>query len=196
MAPVKPHTATYEKREERINLALAKRHKENVPFKQLALEFNIPRTTLKDRAYGGATHKEAHAHQQKLPPSAEKALEDWCKQPDDWGIAPHMDLFEAMALVLAEQRAVEENNPELAKLGKHWIANFLNRHLTLAAKYSAQVYQQWAMANNVQSLRDNFHTLQRLLRKHGFQSNDIYTMDEREFVVGYSAKSKLICHHG
>jgi glucose-6-phosphate isomerase len=87
-----------------------------------------------------------------------------------------MDLLKVMAMVLAAQQAVEENNPELAKLGKHWIANFLNRHPTLAAKYSTQLDRQRAMANNVQSLRDNYHKLQRLLQKNGFQSNDIYNM--------------------
>jgi len=107
-----------------------------------------------------------------------------------------MDLLQAMALVLAEQRVVEENNLELAKLCKHWIANFLDRHPTLAAKYSAQLDRQREMANNVQSLRDNFCKLQRLLRKHGFQSNGIYNMEEKGFVLGYSAKAKLICRCG
>jgi hypothetical protein len=156
MAPVKPCATPDEHWEERIKLGLPKHHKENVPFKQLALEFNVVRTTLQDRTHGGATRKEAHAHQQKLLPSAEKALEDWCKQLDDWGFPPRIDLLKAMALVLAAQRAVEENNPDLAKLGKHWIANFLDRHPTLAAKYSAQLDRQRAMANNAQSLGDYF----------------------------------------
>jgi len=52
------------------------------------------------------------------------------------------------------------------------------------------------MANNEQSLRDYFCKLQHLSRKHGFQSNGIYNMDEKGFVVGYSAKAKLICRHG
>jgi hypothetical protein len=67
-----------------------------------------------------------------------------------------MDLLKVMALVLAEQRVVEENNLDLAKLRKHWIANFLNYHPTLAAKYSAQLDRQRAMANNAQSLGDYF----------------------------------------
>ena len=79
MAPVEPRTTPDKRWAERITLALVKRHKENVPFKQLALEFNVQRTTLQDQAHGEATRKEAHAHRQKLPPSAEKGLEDWCK---------------------------------------------------------------------------------------------------------------------
>jgi hypothetical protein len=156
MAPVTPCTTPDESLKEHIKLAFVKRHKENVPFKQLALEFNVPRTTLQDHTHGGATCKESHAHQQKLPPLAEKALEDWCKQLDDWGCPPCMDLLKIMALVLAEQRVVEENNLDLAKLRKHWIANFLNCHPTLAAKYSAQLDRQRAMANNAQSRGDYF----------------------------------------
>jgi hypothetical protein len=47
---------------------------------------------LQDLVHGGVNRKEAHAHQHKLPPSAEKILEDWFKQPDNWELPPHMNL--------------------------------------------------------------------------------------------------------
>jgi hypothetical protein len=77
-------------------------HTENISFKQLALECNVPQTTLQDLVHGGVNCKKAHAHQHKLPPSAEKILEDWCKQSDNWELPPHMNQLNAIALVLAE----------------------------------------------------------------------------------------------
>jgi transcriptional antiterminator len=48
IAPVTPRTTPNECQEEHIKLALAKQYKENVPFNQLALKFNVPQTTLQD----------------------------------------------------------------------------------------------------------------------------------------------------
>jgi hypothetical protein len=127
---------------------------------------------------------------------AEIALENWCKQLDDWGFPPRMDLLKSMAQVLAKHRADQENDSKLANLGKHWIANFLDRHPTLSAKYSMQLDRQRAMENNLQSLRDYFRKLHRLMYKYRFQQENIYNMDEKGFILGYSAKAKVICRGG
>jgi len=196
MVPVTPRKTPDERQQECIKLALAKWHKGIIHFKQLAHKFNVVQISLQNWAHGGATHKEAHAHQQKVPPSVEKALEDWHKQLNNCGFPPCMDLSMEMALVLAEQRTVKQNNPELLKLRQHWIANFLDGHPTLAKKIWVLLDWQWVMSNNVQSLCDCFRKLQRLLWKHRFQSNDIYNMDAKGFVLGYSAKIKVICRRG
>jgi len=53
-----------------------------------------------------------------------------------------MDLLRAMAGAWAKIHAEEENNPELAHLGKHCLANFLDRHRQLSAKFGAQLDRQ------------------------------------------------------
>ena len=43
-------------------------------------------------------HGKQVSHRQKLTPVVEKALEEWCKQLDDWGFPPRVDLLYAMGL--------------------------------------------------------------------------------------------------
>jgi len=104
----------------------------------LAEKYGVPSSTLSKHECGDLTRQEGHAHWQKLTPAMEKALEDWYTQLDDWGFPPQMDLLCAMASALAKIRAEEENNPELAHLGKQWLANSLNRHPKLSTKFGAQ----------------------------------------------------------
>jgi len=75
----------------------------------------------------------------------------------------------------------------------------LNRQLShspsyTGSEYSAQLEQQWAMANNVQSLCDYFCKLQHLLQTYAIHSNDIYNINQKEFALGYSVQAKVICH--
>jgi len=55
-----------------------------------------------------------------------KALADWCQQLDDWGILLQLDLLRVMAGTLVQLRTEEENDSELAYLGKHWLSSFLD----------------------------------------------------------------------
>jgi len=98
--------------------------------------------------------------------------------------------------MLAKQHAECENNPNLEQLGKHWVSNFLKRHPKLAAKYGARLDRQRAFANNLPTLRDYFCKLQRLIRKHNFRPEDMYNMDQKGFIIGYSSKAKVICRAG
>jgi len=93
----------------------------------------------------------------------EKALEDWCKKLDDWGFPPRMDLLRAMAGALAQIRAEEEEDPELAHLGQHWLSNFLNCHPSLSAKFSTQHDRQRAYGDNIPTLKGSFAKLLRLI---------------------------------
>jgi len=167
MAPTRPPPNVKSKKEKQsaakeddIAAALVLREQEGTSFRTLALLFNVPCSTLADRARGGLSRKESHVHQQRLTPAMEKALQDWCKQLDDWGFPPRMDLLLAMAKALAQQWADEEEDPTLAGLGKRWVGNFLKRHPELAAKYGTQLDRQRAYASHLPTLRDYFRKLE------------------------------------
>jgi len=93
----------------------------------------------------------------------EKGLEDWCKKLNDWGFPPWMDLLCAMAGALAQICDEEDEDPELAHLGQHWLSNFLNRHPSLSAKFSPQLDRQRAYRGNIPALKDYFAKLLRLI---------------------------------
>ena len=63
--------------EEKIRRALEKREWEGASFQDLATEFDVPWSTLNDRARGGKSRQKAHEEEQALPPAIEKALEKW-----------------------------------------------------------------------------------------------------------------------
>ena len=193
MAHVKPRKVTNSEKEERIRAALLQRREEGTPWATLALEYGIAGSTLNDRWKGARERRVAHSDQQKLPPMAEKALERWCQQLDDWGFPPRMDMLREMANVLARQRAEQEGDPKLAVLGKNWITRFLDRHPQLAGKLSTQIDRQRVFANNPITLRDYYNKLQRLLRKHHFLPGNIWNMDEKGFILGFSSRAKVIC---
>ena len=75
-----------------------------------------PHSTLNDRARGGRSAQEAHEKWQKLPPGVERALMKWADMMEASGFPPRLDLFKAMAALLAQKRA-DEGDPELANLG-------------------------------------------------------------------------------
>jgi len=143
-------------KKDNIAAALAYREREGTSFHTLALQFNVPCSTYADRARDGLSCKESHVHQQRLTPAMEKALQDWYKQLDDWGLPPRMDLLLAMAKALAQQWADKEEDPTLAGLGKRWVENFLKRHPELAAKYGTQLDCQQTYVSHLPTLWDYF----------------------------------------
>ena len=78
-------------KENRIRQALAAQESSDPPptFRNLALEFGVARSVLCDRASRKRQNRrQAHEHQQKLPPGTEKALAKWCQDMDDSGFPP------------------------------------------------------------------------------------------------------------
>jgi len=107
-----------------------------------------------------------------------------------------MDLLRAMAGACAKIHAEEENNPELAYLGKHWLANILDHHPQLSTKFGAQLDRQRAYASNIAALKDYFAKLICLIRTRKLQPEDIFNMDEKGFIIGLSVKAEVICRAG
>jgi len=203
MAPTKPPPNIKSKKEKKsgvneddIIAALAYRYREGTSFRTLALLFNIPSSTLADRTRGGLSWKESHVHQQRLTPAMEKALVAWCKQLDDWGFPPRMDLQLAMAKALAQQWADEEEDPTLAGLGKRWVGNFLKRHPELAATYGTQLDRQRAYTSHLPTLRHYFQKLEQVIWKYGLKPEDIFNMDKKGFIIGRSSRAKVVCRAG
>jgi len=192
MAPTKPRESKNTLQEVRICRALEEWRLAGTSFRKLANKYGVSSSTLSDRERGGLTHQQSHAHEQKLTPAMKKALEDWCKKLDDWGFPPRMDLLHAKAGALAQIRAEEEEDPELAHLGQHWLSNFLNHHPSLSAKFSTQLDHQWAYGGNIPALKDYFAKLLRLIRTRKIQPEDIFNMDEKGFIIGMSSKAKVI----
>ena len=98
----------------KIHRALEERWLEGTSIQKLALKYGVANSTLSDRAPGRPTLQEGHAHRQILSPAMGKALENCGQQLDDWEFPQRFNLLRAMASALAQTRAEEGNDPELA----------------------------------------------------------------------------------
>ena len=96
MPNIKAHAAAENVLEDRIRRALEQRDRE------LAIIYDVPRSTLSDRARGGKTRRQAHEDYHALTPGMEKVLEKWVDTWGERGFAPRIDLPKAVATYLAE----------------------------------------------------------------------------------------------
>ena len=172
-------------REERIQKALeAFRSGQEPSLRAAAESYGILKTTLCNRYNNQTgTRQEANRQRQLLSPAQEDVVVAWIQKLDDWGFPPRLDMVRGMAEMLARPQPI----------GKHWLSRFLNRHPELSSKYSEQLNRQRALAGNPKVLNDYFRKLRHLIRIHDLQPDQIYNMDEKGFLMGQSAKAKVIC---
>ena len=121
MPAIKVRAANENDLEDHIRRALEQRDREGTTLRELATLYNVPRSTLSDRARGGQTRRRAHEDYHTLTPGMEDALVKWVDTWDERGFPPRLDLFKAVATQLAERHAEEEGNPLLAELGPTWL---------------------------------------------------------------------------
>jgi len=184
----------YEERLQRTIKAV-KRASDPVSVPKASEEFSVNKCILYRRVAG--THTSAadgHQNQQRITVAEEKVIGRWCYKQDDRGFPPQLDMVKDMALHLESKRMAAGSHP--VPLGKNWIKRFLTRNPSLAAKLSTQLERQGAYANDPALLQDYFAKLGRLIRQHGLRSSQIFNMDEKGFVMGLSAKAKVICRCG
>ena len=101
-------------------------------------------------------------------------------------------MVRSMAIVLEEKRS----GTIAAPLGQKWISRFLNRHPTLASKLSWNLERQRAYANDPRLLQDYLWKLGRLMRCYGLNGAQLFNMDEKGFLIGQAARTKVICRRG
>ncbi|KAH0603952.1 uncharacterized protein H6S33_006983 [Morchella sextelata] len=167
-----------EEREKLIQDALSHYNTSTKPSMRASADtFGIPWTTLRDRLNGAQNRRDAHRSMQLLSEHEETTIVRWCERMDDWGFPLRLSLVKEMAAYLVKKREIGR------RLGKHWLARFLQRNPELASKFSARLDKQRALLKQVITLYD-------ILPK------DKYNMDEKGFMMGIAAKVKVICRFG
>ena len=125
----------------------------------------------------------------------EKALKEWINTWDERGFPARLDLFKTVAAQLAESRAQEEGASSPASLGSSWLGRFLDRHPTYSTKFAVNLDRQRALASNPTLIKDYFQKLGNILKKYAFKPENMYNMDEKGFLLGYSNRAKVIVRH-
>jgi hypothetical protein len=118
----------------------------------------------------------------------------WVAQMESTAFPPRLDLFEAVAAHLAQQRAEDEGDPKLATLGCTWLRGFLDRHPGIAARYAVRLDIPRALAGQPGPIRRYFELLGRLFAKYHFKRQNIYNMDKKGFMLGVGNRAKVGTH--
>ena len=152
MPRVKKHNDTG--REVQISAAIKSlKEGKQESIRAAAEAFDILRLTLNYRYTGERTsHQLAQVNNQLIIQVEEKAIVAWCKEQDDRGFPPRLDMVKDMTLYLYEKRT----GNKIIKVGKKWITRFLDRHPDLATKFSTKLDCQWAHASCLRLLKDYF----------------------------------------
>ena len=126
--------------EARIQQAIQEQTTKGTNLRDLAILYNVPRSTLSDRLRGIPPCREAQEKKQALSPAVERSLVHWIDNMDASGFPPHLDLFKAVAA-----RLVSDDGGPL--LGITWLRKFLNRHPEYSTRFASGLNHQRALSS-------------------------------------------------
>jgi Tc5 transposase DNA-binding domain len=170
-------------------------------FAATARKWNLERTTLAKRFRGEMGSKEdANSYiRQRLTKTQEETLIAYINKLNDRGFPPTPQIVKNIAESIAH-----------TKLGPNWISRFCKRHHTrLASVYLRTIDHKRKLADNSQHFQHFFnlvciffvyvsytnsilYQLQEKLEKYNIQAHNIYNVDEKGFLIGFSRTKKRV----
>ena len=152
----------------------------------IARQYGISPSTLNDRIHGVISHQEKVQNQQHLHPAEETALKEWIVRLQAWGWPARVEQVRFMAQDLVHKKG------NTAIIGKNWTSKYLDRHPDLKTKYIPPIEKERALAHNVGIIKGWFELYTKLKTDFGVQDEDIYNMDEKGFMMGVVAKTRVM----
>jgi hypothetical protein len=190
MPPIRTQSSrNLEAQEGRILLAIqAFKNQEISSVREIAREFDVPRSTLRDRLSGRTTRSTTRANSQKLTSYEEESLQKWILSMDSRGAAPRPSTVREMADLLLAARG---STPPLL-VGQNWVTNFVKRHPTLSCRFSKRYNYERAKCEDPKIISEWFSLVQKTILTYGIDPDDIYNFDETGFAMGLIATAKVI----
>lgn len=177
--------------EERIQLALARYQeaqlaKETISQRKIARLHGVPKSTLQDRIHGRQATHIRNEQFQRLSSEEEEAIHTWILRLQNWGWPPRIEQVRFMAIELLQQKGDTE------PIGINWPQKFLNRHPQIKTAYIPPLDKERASAENHDTLAGWFELFSRFKEEYAVKEEDIYNMDERGFMQGVIAKTRVM----
>jgi hypothetical protein len=175
--------------EGKIKLALQAYQKGQIKSLRAAAQlYNVPKTTLQDRAAGMTSRVDKRWHLYKLTQCEEDSLVEWVLSMDSRGAAPRPSTIREMANILLAARG--QTPPPT--VGVNWISTFVKRREELQSRYSRRYNYQRAQNEDPRSLRVWFESVRRVVEENGILAEDIYNFDETGFAMGLISAQKVV----
>ncbi|CEJ62228.1 hypothetical protein PMG11_10734 [Penicillium brasilianum] len=150
--------------------------------------YDIPRSTLQDRADGRLSRVDKPPNGRKLTQLEEDSLVEWIFSMDKRGAAPRKATIREMANILLAARG---SHPS-PTVGVKWPDNLISRRPNLRMRASIRYDYQRALNEDPKLLREWFLTVQRVIDENGIQPEDIYNFDETGFAMGLISTQKVV----
>jgi hypothetical protein len=177
------------KQEGRILLALQAVQKGQIKSLYAAAKlYDIPYTTLYDRATGTSPRVDKRWHSHKMTQLEEDSLTEWILSMDSRGAAPRPSTVREMANILLATRGIHPP----PTVGVNWTSSFVKRREELRSRFSRRYDYQRALNEDPKSIREWFKTVKRVVDENGIQPEDIYNFDETGFAMGLISSQKVV----
>jgi DDE superfamily endonuclease/Tc5 transposase DNA-binding domain len=170
-------------------------------FAATARKYQVERTTLAKRFRGETgTIRDATSYTRKqLTDTQEETLIEYVNKLNDRGFPPTPQILKNIAESIAH-----------TTLGPNWVARFCKRHRTrLASVYLRTIDHKRKLADNSQHFQHFFdlvciffayisyansilYQLQEKLEKYNIQAHNVYNVDEKGFLIGFSRTKKRV----
>lgn len=116
-------------------------------IRKAALEWGIPRATLRKRLLGAQPHKQAAEHLQRLSPAQEDLLAKWVLTQAALGLPPTHQQLQLFA-----QRILDVGG-DPQPLGKSWVTGFLKRNPNLKVQRARSLDSKRANGASTENIR-------------------------------------------
>jgi len=161
----------------------------NLALRQLALMFEVPKSTLHKGISQHSTRAKAARQTQKLLSiSEEEAPSAWIKKWDDHGFGTCCS--HVYQIVESLVRALNSRN----QVGKHWRIGFLGRHPDLDAKVGRCLDKKRALATDLDSFKMHLDRIDHIWCKFYVKDEDTWNMDEKGFAIELGGAGTIVCH--
>src|SRR5579859_4618512 len=184
--------------EARIQEAIDAMKKDSkLSLRKAASNFNVPRSTLKDRVHGKKPRNKAHEGCMNLTQNEESELVHWITLLTTRGYAPRHRTIRELAEIIRNRRVVGVNDDSIQLVnyepfGRDWVARFLSRHPQLESVRRKLIEAARIKDVSPERLTKWFEDLKSVIEKENIKSENIYNMDESGFAIGDVEASQRI----
>jgi hypothetical protein len=152
-------------------------------YTKVAKDFKFDHSTLSRRHQGKQAPRAAKAvQQQKLNPQQEEKLIIYIGELTERGLPPTREMIKNLASAVAE-----------SDMGESWVLRFLTRHKTkLTFKWTTGIDRNRHKADSKARYSMYFDLLHQKMQQYNVNAENIYNMDEMDFLIGTTARSKRV----
>ncbi|KAI1001284.1 hypothetical protein K3495_g6918 [Podosphaera aphanis] len=175
------------KREESIRRAILELDNDpNLSEKAVAADYNIPRSTLRNRRAGGTSRAISKQPTQRLFPEQEKFLADWILEMGAQGFPPSHARTREMACQITRL------NGDTDPLGKEWVCKFIKRNPRISSVFGKR-FESSRINGTSQSALEAFYSLFKEVEvRHNIKAEDMWNMDEQGLGLGICSNNMVV----